>query len=173
MRPPSLAPVVGTPPVAGAPVEPPDVACGCAGGAPLPLAGAACGATPRDGGACAALAGCASLFGLAAGCAGFAALASPAASITPTTVWIGTVLPSATLISFSTPADGDGICASTLSVEISNSGSSRSTLSPGFLSHLVIVPSKILSPIWGITMSTAMIALLFPQNPNNAPIPSR
>jgi hypothetical protein len=33
-------------------------------------------------------------------------------------------------------------------------------LSPGFLSHLVMVPSKMLSPIWGITMSTAMIALL-------------
>src|SRR6267378_4975511 len=86
---------------------------------------------------------------------------------------IGTVCPSPTLISFSTPAEGDGISASTLSVEISNSGSSRSTLSPGFLSHLVIVPSKILSPIWGITMSTAMIALLFPQNLNTAPILSR
>jgi hypothetical protein len=60
------------------------------------------------------------------------------------------------LISFSTPAEGDGISASTLSVEISKSGSSRSTLSPGFLSHLVMVPSKMLSPIWGITISTAM-----------------
>src|SRR6202140_840258 len=164
--PPSLVPVVGAPPVAGAPVAPadPDVdvvaACGrawgCAVGAPLPFAGA-CGAAAREGPACpAGLAGCASVFGLAAGCAGFAALASPAASITPTTVWIGTVLPSATLISFSTPAEGDGISASTLSVEISNNGSSRSTLSPGFLSHLVMVPSKILSPICGITMSTAM-----------------
>src|SRR5579863_1729163 len=73
-----------------------------------------------------------------------------------TTVCIGTVLPSPTLISLSTPADGDGISASTLSVEISNSGSSRSTLSPGFFSHLVMVPSKMLSPIWGITMSTAI-----------------
>src|SRR5207244_9003948 len=108
-----------------------------------------------------------------AGAGGGAAAADPAASITATTVLIGTVWPSPTLISFSTPAEGDGISASTLSVEISKSGSSRSTLSPGFLSHLVIVPSKILSPIWGITMSTAMIALLFPQNPNTAPIPSR
>jgi hypothetical protein len=74
---------------------------------------------------------------------------------------MGTVCPSPTLISFSTPAEGDGISASTLSVEISNSGSSRSTLSPGFFSHLVMVPSKMLSPIWGITMSTAMIALLY------------
>src|SRR5712691_8637948 len=113
-------------------------------------------------------------FGAGAG-AGAAALAapSPAASITPTTVWIGTVLPSPTLISFSTPAEGEGISASTLSVEISNSGSSRSTLSPGFLSHLVMVPSKMLSPIWGITMSTAMIALLFSQNPKIARVLSR
>src|SRR6267143_5256270 len=73
---------------------------------------------------------------------------------------MGTVCPSPTLISFSTPAEGDGISASTLSVEISNSGSSRSTLSPGFLSHLVIVPSKMLSPIWGITISTAIFHLL-------------
>src|SRR5208282_1985327 len=69
---------------------------------------------------------------------------------------IGTVCPSLTLISFSTPAEGDGISASTLSVEISNKGSSRSTLSPGFLSHLVIVPSKMLSPICGMTTSVAM-----------------
>src|SRR5712692_3677471 len=94
--------------------------------------------------------------GAGAGAAAFAdtgaAAAEPAASMTPTIVCIGTVCPSPTLISFNTPADGDGISASTLSVEISNSGSSRSTLSPGFFSHLVIVPSKILSPIWGITM---------------------
>src|SRR5277367_4139015 len=70
---------------------------------------------------------------------------------------MGTVWPSVTLISFSTPADGDGISASTLSVEISNSGSSRSILSPAFFSHLVMVPSKILSPIWGMMTSTAMV----------------
>ena len=46
-----------------------------------------------------------------------------------------------------TPAAGAGISASTLSVEISNSGSSRCTLSPTFLSHLVTVPSAIDSPI--------------------------
>ena len=85
-----------------------------------------------------------------------AAAAAAAVSITATTVWTGTVCPSATLISRSTPAAGEGISASTLSVEISNSGSSRSTLSPGFLSHLVTVPSKMLSPIWGMTTSTAM-----------------
>src|ERR1019366_7546617 len=49
-----------------------------------------------------------------------------------------------------------GISASTLSVEISNSGSSFSTASPAFLSHLVIVPSKIDSPIWGMITSVGM-----------------
>src|SRR5580693_3504460 len=70
---------------------------------------------------------------------------------------MGTVCPSLTLISFSTPAEGDGISASTLSVEISKSGSSRSTLSPAFLSHFVIVPSKMLSPIRGMMTSKAMV----------------
>src|SRR5882724_11242683 len=95
-----------------------------------------------------------------AGAGAVAAAAEPAASITATTVLMGTVWPSLTLISFSTPADGAGISASTLSVEISKSGSSRSTLSPGFFSHLVIVPSKMLSPIWGITTSAAIFRLL-------------
>src|SRR5579859_5593440 len=94
--------------------------------------------------------------GAGAGAAAGAAAAAPAASIVATTVLIGTVWPSLTLISFSTPAEGEGISASTLSVEISKSGSSRSTLSPGFFSHLVIVPSKMLSPIWGITTSAAI-----------------
>src|SRR5258707_8425312 len=103
----------------------------------------------------------------ATGAAAASALDAPAASITATTVWIGTVWPSVTLISFSTPAEGAGISASTLSVEISNSGSSRSMRSPGFLSHLVMVPSKMLSPIWGMMTSTAMV-LLFPFYVNNS-----
>src|SRR5271156_5333003 len=45
--------------------------------------------------------------------------------ITATTVLIMTVEPSGTLISERTPATGDGISASTLSVEISKIGSSR------------------------------------------------
>ena len=44
-----------------------------------------------------------------------------------TTVLIATVCPSGTLISSSVPATGDGISASTLSVEISKIGSSRLT----------------------------------------------
>src|SRR5438477_11839977 len=94
--------------------------------------------------------------GAGAGAAEAAEAAAPAASIVATTVLMGTVCPSLILISFSTPADGDGISASTLSVEISKSGSSRSTLSPGFFNHLVIVPSKMLSPIWCITTSAAI-----------------
>ena len=58
-----------------------------------------------------------------------------------------------------TPAAGDGISASILSVEISNSGSSRSTLSPTFLIQRTIVPSAIDSPICGITTSVAMLPL--------------
>jgi hypothetical protein len=70
-------------------------------------------------------------------------------------VLIWTVLPASTLISESTPAAGEGISASTLSVEISNSGSSCWTGSPGFFSHLVIVPSKIDSPICGMITSVS------------------
>src|ERR1017187_2110943 len=70
-----------------------------------------------------------------------------------TTVLIPTVAPSSTSTSASVPAAGEGISVSTLSVEISNNGSSRSTRSPALFSHLVRVPSTILSPIWGITTS--------------------
>ncbi len=85
-----------------------------------------------------------------------AAAAAPSASITATTVLIATVSPSLTMISRRTPAAGDGISASTLSVEISNSGSSRPTFSPGFFSHLTTVPSWMLSPICGMITSTGI-----------------
>jgi len=45
-------------------------------------------------------------------------------------------------------------------------------LSPGFLSHLVNRPSKILSPIWAYDVNGHDRSPL-PQNPNTAPIPSR
>src|SRR4029079_13597894 len=73
----------------------------------------------------------------AGACAGAEATASPSAPITPTTVLMGTVWPGSTRISFSTPAAGDGISASTLSVEISKRGSSRWTLSPTLFTYLV------------------------------------
>src|SRR5512147_1762985 len=46
---------------------------------------------------------------------------SPLSSIRATTVLMATVLPSSTMTSARTPADGAGISVSTLSVEISNS----------------------------------------------------
>src|SRR5207249_831728 len=88
-----------------------------------------------------------------------AALAEPS-PMTATTVLICTVWPSFTRISCRTPAAGEGISVSILSVEISNRGSSLSTRSPFFLSHFVRVPSKILSPIWG--MMTFVSAIVFP-----------
>src|SRR6185503_5512354 len=96
--------------------------------------------------------------GGATGCAGFSstgfgAAAVPSPSSTATTVLTSTVSPSLNLTSVNVPAAGDGISASTLSVEISKSGSSRSTRSPTFFSHFVIVPSAMDSPICGITTS--------------------
>src|SRR6185437_16455668 len=105
----------------------------------------------------AAARGVSALGGAAAGAGAALAAPAPSASITPTTVLTCTVVPSGTLISFSTPADGAGISASTLSVEISNRGSSRCTFSPGFFSHLVMVPSTMDSPICGITMSVGIV----------------
>src|SRR5208283_1056137 len=94
--------------------------------------------------------------GVGAALADGAATAPALSAMMHTTVLICTVAPSATLISCNVPAAGDGISASTLSVEISKSGSSRSTLSPTFLSHLVMVPSVIDSPICGITTSVGI-----------------
>src|SRR5204862_5764060 len=54
------------------------------------------------------------------------------------------------------PATGDGMGLSTLSVEISKRSSSRLTASPSFLNHFVIVPSKMDSPIWGMTIFVGM-----------------
>src|SRR5437899_5580019 len=91
------------------------------------------------------------------GFVGAGAAAPFSVSSIATGVWTGTVCPSCTLISANTPAAGAGISASTLSVEISNSGSSRLTVSPTFLSHLLKVPSAIDSPICGINTSTRAI----------------
>src|SRR5262245_59650692 len=87
---------------------------------------------------------------------GDSAIGSPSCPIVPTTLLTATVSPSLTEISVRMPSAGDGISASTLSVEISNSGSSRSTWSPTFLIQRTIVPSAIDSPIWGITMGVGM-----------------
>src|SRR6185437_7319367 len=103
------------------------------------------------------LAGAAVAAALAATGAG-AGVAAPTPAATSvsnraTTVCTGTVWPSVTRISAITPVDGAGISASTLSVEISNIGSSRFTVSPIFFNHFDSVPSAIDSPIWGMTTS--------------------
>ena len=83
--------------------------------------------------------------------------ASPFSPIIATTLLTGTVSPSFTVMSSTNArAAGDGISASTLSVEISNSGSSRSTASPTFLIQRTMVPSAIDSPICGMTTGVDM-----------------
>src|SRR5437763_11145941 len=65
---------------------------------------------------------------------------------------------------FSTPAAGEGISVSTLSVETSSNGSSASTRSPSFFNQRVTVPSETLSPRRGIVTETDMTS--FPDGPD-------
>ena len=67
----------------------------------------------------------------------------------------GTVWSASTRISAIVPATGDGTSASTLSVEISTSGSSTATESPALTRHSRIVPSATESPISGKVTSTS------------------
>ena len=62
----------------------------------------------------------------------------------------GTVSPAGTRISTITPSYGLGISESTLSVDTSNSGSSKATSSPACLSQLPRVPSVTVSPSLGM-----------------------
>ena len=78
---------------------------------------------------------------------------APGSPMRASTVPTGTVSPSPTRISSSTPSYGLGISESTLSVDTSNSGSSNSTVSPTCLSQDPIVPSVTVSPSLGIVMS--------------------
>ena len=82
--------------------------------------------------------------------------AAPAGAMRARTVPTSTVSPSWTRISATTPSPGLGTSVSTLSVEISRSGSSRPIASPTCLSHLVTVPSETDTPIWGITTSVCV-----------------
>ncbi len=103
----------------------------------------------------------ASTLGAGAACAGAPAPASIRHSAVPTgTVWSASTRSSATV-----PATGEGTSASTLSVEISTSGSSTATLSPGFTRHSRIVPSATESPISGKVTSTV--------SPAESPAPRR
>ena len=63
----------------------------------------------------------------------------------------------------SVPAAGAGTSVSTLSVEISTSGSSASTRSPTCLSHSSTVPSVTDSPIWGIVTCTVVARVAMPE----------
>src|ERR1700686_4432518 len=113
-----------------------NTAAGCAGAADpagmIPLAGTAAGgrgaACPgsgdgiaTDGGGGTATDGDGEI---AAGGDGATSAVEPDARMTATTLLTGTVSPAFARISATTPATGDGISASTLSVEISKSGSS-------------------------------------------------
>src|SRR5262249_162115 len=82
-----------------------------------------------------------------------------------------TVWPSLTLISRSVPATGEGISASTLSVEISKIGSSRLTVSPTFFSHFVMVPSAIDSPLFGLITLIHTATSPPPHPPRSPPHP--
>ena len=109
--------------------------------------------SPGDGVAGAAAgAGLAGVFGFAAAGRSGAGVSTavPSPSINAKTALTSTVSFSFTMIFVRTPEAGEGISASTLSVEISRRGSSRSTRSPTFFSHFVTVPSAMLSPICGM-----------------------
>src|SRR3954453_14176720 len=82
-------------------------------------------------------------------------MAAPASPIRASTAPTGTVSPSGTTISSSTPSYGLGISESTLSVETSNSGSSKATVSPTDLSQRPTVPSVTDSPSFGMVISCA------------------
>ena len=97
------------------------------------------------GGAVAAGAGSAVASGVAVVGAGAPSPSPITASRWPTV----TVSPSSTRISVRTPAKGDGSSESTLSVETSQSASSRPTASPTFLNHWMMMPSVTDSPSEG------------------------
>src|ERR1700752_1344864 len=65
----------------------------------------------------------------------------------------GTGSPSFTRMSSILPSYGLGISESTLSVDTSNSGSSKATSSPTALNHVPIVPSVTDSPVFGIVIT--------------------
>ncbi len=123
----------------------------CGGGGATSLTAAASGAGAGSAGACAA--------GAARGGATASIVPASPEVITAMRVPTSTVSPSGTRISETTPLPGDGTSVSTLSVEISTIVSSASTRSPTCFRQRVIVPSDTLTPIWGITTSTAVPVL--------------
>ena len=84
-------------------------------------------------------------------------VSSPSSPISAMTSPTSTVSSSSAIIFVNTPATGEGISVSTLSVETSKSGSSTATVSPTCLSHVVTVPSVTDSPSSGISTENAMV----------------
>src|SRR4029077_10531617 len=101
------------------------------------------------------IAGAATVFLTSGAGAEGAAVASTIAPVDNIAIGFPTGITSPSLQSFltNTPSDGAGISESTLSVAISTIVSSAFTLSPSFLTHLIIVASVTLSPILGINIS--------------------
>jgi hypothetical protein len=130
--------------------------CAASGCSATGCAASCCSASGCAASVCAA-SGCSASCCAASGCVG-AAPAEPS-SITASSAPTSTVSSSATVILLSTPATGDGISVSTLSVETSRSGSSTATWSPSFFSQRVTVPSVTLSPRRGIVTETDMRAM--------------
>ena len=92
-----------------------------------------------------------------------ASSSSPISAMTEPTSMVS----SSSAITFSrTPATGEGISVSTLSVDTSSKGSSTSTLSPTFFSHWVMVPSVTDSPNSGISTDCAMVLKLLLKREN-------
>src|SRR4051812_24708115 len=134
---------------------PPWFPLSCAG------AGAASGSGAGSWAWASGVAGCSS--SADAGSAGAAAGAPPSPPSPPMTASsapTSTVSSSETRILLSTPAAGEGISVSTLSVETSSSGSSTSTCSPSCLSQRVTVPSVTLSPRAGMVTDVGIDAVL-------------
>jgi hypothetical protein len=128
-----------------------------AGAAGAGATGAGAGACGTSGGVGATGAGAASGAGAAAGAWAVSGPGAVAPSATTArTVPTSTVSPSGTRISVSTPPAGEGTSESTLSVDTSKRGSSRSMVSPTAFNHFVTVPSVTVSPSCGITTSAKM-----------------
>src|SRR5215218_8039457 len=117
----------------------------CSASAPAPSSAVSCLACSRPAGASSA-----------SPAAGASASPPPPPPITASSAPTSTVSSAWTLIDWRTPETGEGTSVSTLSVEISNRGSSASTWSPSCLSQRVIVPSVIDSPSSGILIGVAI-----------------
>ena len=84
---------------------------------------------------------------------------SPSSPTVHSSAPTSTVSSSCTLISSRTPATGEGISVSTLSVETSSRGSSTATWSPGCFNQRVTVPSVTDSPSAGRVTEVAIAFL--------------